>query len=102
MVMNRASGPLAYKALGLRGGQVVWCMLRFAGARPVCVLVRSWARRQPSGGVRSPRFVLPNKRLQLTAAVGGVPRRLPPATGSGVSRAGGRRLVVRWCARGCS
>lgn len=43
-----------------------------------------------------------NKRLQLTAAGGGVPGGQPSGGWSGVSRAAALRLVVRWFARGCS
>jgi len=42
------------------------------------------------------------KRLQLTAAVGGVPGRRPAAAGFGVRRASGVRSVLRWCTRGRS
>jgi len=44
----------------------------------------------------------PNKRLQLTAAVGGVQRPWPAAAGSGARRASGVRSVLQWFTRGRS
>jgi hypothetical protein len=44
----------------------------------------------------------PNKRLQLTAAVGGVRRPWPAAVGPGVGRANGVRSVLGWFTRGRS
>jgi len=40
------------------------------------------------------------KRLQLTAAGGGVPGGQPSGGRSGVCRASALRLVLGWCARG--
>jgi len=42
------------------------------------------------------------KRLQLTAAVGGVPRGQPSGGRSGGRLASALRSVVRWCTRGRS
>jgi len=44
----------------------------------------------------------PNKRLQLTAAGGGVPGGQPSGGRFGARLASARRSVVRWCARGRS
>jgi hypothetical protein len=44
----------------------------------------------------------PNKRLQLTAAGGGVPGGQPSGGRSGGRLAAALRSVVRWCTRGCS
>ena len=92
---------MAYKVMGLRGGQVVWGALRSAGGRPM--LFACEQGRGVSRVVACAAFeVLPNQRLQLTAAGAGVPRGQPSAGRSGARLASALRSVVRWCARGCS
>jgi len=63
----------------------------------------SWLGRLPvqsgrRGAARWPH----NKRLQLTAAGGGVPSGQPSGGRSGGRLAPALRSVVRWCTRGCS